>query len=269
MSAIATRERTSGAIGQRPDPTNPSRAGGSAKSERDPAWMEEPMNKERSVKVLSGWIVAPVTLALYAAAGVLFWQATVNNTRTAVGRLAPQRRPAHRPASWRSSSRILSTPGYFTLQPNEARLLILFGDYGAPPARAASAGATRSTPTGRRPGPVARVRRRGRQGRHRRHAGRSPSAALQGLAAGPHAERRQAQGQRQGGQPDRDRRGRGVARRGHRAGHLRRRRLRGLRLDAERDGAAPPGHGLRLRPRRGAETPRSPCAATSTTSRRP
>ena len=58
-------------------------------------------------------------------------------------------------------------------------------------------------------------------------AGRPQEAqALQGDPARPHAERRQAQGQRQARQPRRDRRRRRVARGGHREGRVRRRRLR-------------------------------------------
>ncbi len=86
------------------------------------------MNKEKSVRVLSGWIMAPITLALYAAAGVLFWQAAVNRTSTASGGSQPNvgLLIAGIVALFFA---ILSTPGYFTLQPNEARLLILFGNY--------------------------------------------------------------------------------------------------------------------------------------------
>jgi len=86
------------------------------------------MNKERTTKVLSGWIMAPVTLALYAAAGVLFWQSAVNGTSTSSGGSQPNIALliAGIVALFFA---ILSTPGYFTLQPNEARLLILFGNY--------------------------------------------------------------------------------------------------------------------------------------------
>jgi len=86
------------------------------------------MNKERTRKVLSGWITLPVTLALYAGAGVLFWQSAVHGTTTASGGSSPN-------AGLLIAGivalffAILSTPGYFTLQPNEARLLILFGNY--------------------------------------------------------------------------------------------------------------------------------------------
>ena len=86
------------------------------------------MNKEQSVSVLSGWIMAPVTLALFAAAGVLLWQAAVHGSSTASGGSQPNigLLIAGIVALFFA---ILSTPGYFTLQPNEARLLILFGTY--------------------------------------------------------------------------------------------------------------------------------------------
>jgi hypothetical protein len=86
------------------------------------------MNKERSVKVLSGWIMLPVTGALWAGAGVLFWQSAVHGTTTASGGSQPN-------VTLLISGivvlffAILSMPGFFTLQPNEARVLILFGNY--------------------------------------------------------------------------------------------------------------------------------------------
>ena len=86
------------------------------------------MSKEHSVKVLSGWIMAPVTLALYAGAGVLFWQSAVNGTTSASGSTQPNVGLLIG-GIFALFFAILSTPGYFTLQPNEARLLILFGSY--------------------------------------------------------------------------------------------------------------------------------------------
>jgi regulator of protease activity HflC (stomatin/prohibitin superfamily) len=87
------------------------------------------MNKERSIKVLSGWIVAPVTLALYVAAGVAFWEAiVVHVTTTSTGSTKPDVS-----LIWVGIIllffAIVSSLGFFTLQPNEARLLILFGAY--------------------------------------------------------------------------------------------------------------------------------------------
>ena len=74
------------------------------------------MTTEREARAMSGWIMAPVTVALYAAAVALIiagitagWDALLIG---ALFLLAA-----------------LSTLGYFTLQPNEARVLILFGNY--------------------------------------------------------------------------------------------------------------------------------------------
>ena len=72
----------------------------------------------------------------------------------------------------------------------------------------------------------------------------------QGLAARAQSQRRAAQGQRQARQPDRDRGGRGVARRRHRQGELRCRQLRELRQAAERGRGAPSRGIVCLRPRR-------------------
>ncbi len=62
-----------------------------------------------------------------------------------------------------------------------------------------------------------------------------------------------AQGERQARQPDRDRRGRGLARRGHRAGALRRRGLRGTSCSVQSESALRHlASQLQLRRRRGA-----------------
>jgi regulator of protease activity HflC (stomatin/prohibitin superfamily) len=74
------------------------------------------MTSERQARALSGWIPLPITIALYVAAG---WLMIASST-----------------AGWMIlldlgllALAILSSFGYFTLQPNEARLLILFGHY--------------------------------------------------------------------------------------------------------------------------------------------
>ena len=74
------------------------------------------MTTERQARVLSGWIPLPVTIALYAAA---VWLSIAESSR---GWLLALRLALLALA-------ILSSFGYFTLQPNEARLLILFGHY--------------------------------------------------------------------------------------------------------------------------------------------
>ena len=74
------------------------------------------MTTERHARALSGWIPLPITLALYVAPIWLMiagdtggWMTLLDLGLLALG--------------------VLSSFGYFTLQPNEARLLILFGDY--------------------------------------------------------------------------------------------------------------------------------------------
>ena len=132
--------------------------------------------------------------------------------------------------------------GFFMLQPNEAVVLTLFGDY---------------LGTERRAGPALDAALEHPQEGERAHA---------------QPQRREAQGQRPARQPDRDRRRRGVARGRHGPGALRRRRLRAVREGPVRVGAAPRRDALPLRRGRGprrqaghapAAAPRSwrtPCA---------
>jgi regulator of protease activity HflC (stomatin/prohibitin superfamily) len=84
--------------------------------------------QERTAKVTSGWVMLPITLALYVATPVLVALAFINGTTTSSNAAQPE---------WilfvagivTLLLAILLSPGFFTLQPNEARLLILFGDY--------------------------------------------------------------------------------------------------------------------------------------------
>jgi regulator of protease activity HflC (stomatin/prohibitin superfamily) len=83
---------------------------------------------ERAARAVSGWAVLPIVLVLYLASPVLFWQAFEQGTRSTQGEVAP---------SWWLIAAgvlalllaILGTVGFYTLQPNEARVLILFGRY--------------------------------------------------------------------------------------------------------------------------------------------
>ena len=84
--------------------------------------------QEREKSVMSGWPILVVTVALYVATVVLIWQAFVNGTTGSGGSVTPN--------WWLIGGgcvalffAVLSSPGFFTLQPNEARVLILFGDY--------------------------------------------------------------------------------------------------------------------------------------------
>ena len=74
------------------------------------------MTTEREARALSGWVMAPVTFALYAApAALIIARVTAGWDALLIGALF--------------ALAALSTLGYFTLQPNEARVLILFGNY--------------------------------------------------------------------------------------------------------------------------------------------
>ncbi len=117
---------------------------------------------------------------------------------------------------------VLTLAGLYTLQPNEAAIIQLFGAYRG----------TSRVPGLRATNPVL--------------------LAQEDLAARAQPERRPAQGQRQARQPDRDRGGGRLARRRHGEGRVRRRRLREFREGAERGGGAPPRVLVRLR-RRGGE----------------
>ena len=83
---------------------------------------------ERETHVMSGWIMLPITIALYVAGPVLIALAFINGSSDASGDTRPV---------WALLVAgvvaillaALASPGFFTVQPNEARVLILFGDY--------------------------------------------------------------------------------------------------------------------------------------------
>ena len=84
--------------------------------------------QERERRVMSGWGMLVVTIALYVACPVLIVLAFLNGTTSASG--------SAQPVWWMFVTglvalgvAILLSPGFFTLQPNEARVLILFGSY--------------------------------------------------------------------------------------------------------------------------------------------
>ena len=84
--------------------------------------------QEREAHVMSGWLMLAVTIALYVVGPALIVLAFVTGTTNADGGAEPV---------WSVfiggcvvlAVAILLSPGFFTLQPNEARVLILFGDY--------------------------------------------------------------------------------------------------------------------------------------------
>lgn len=89
---------------------------------------EKTPTQEREARVMSGWPMLVVTIALYVACPVLLYYAFVNSTASASGSTQPD---------WGLFAggcaalgvAILLSPGFFTIQPNEARVLILFGAY--------------------------------------------------------------------------------------------------------------------------------------------
>jgi regulator of protease activity HflC (stomatin/prohibitin superfamily) len=84
--------------------------------------------QERDKQVMSGWSMLAATIALYVAGPVLIALAFINGTSSTDGGTEP---------NWSMfiggcvllTVAFLVSPGFFTLQPNEARVLILFGDY--------------------------------------------------------------------------------------------------------------------------------------------
>ena len=79
------------------------------------------MSKERARSVISGWVMLPITIALSVAGPVCIYLASAGKTE---------------PIAWLLwlglgliALAVLLWFGFFTLQPNEARLLILFGKY--------------------------------------------------------------------------------------------------------------------------------------------
>ena len=86
------------------------------------------MTAERQAQVLSGWTMLPITIVLYIVGPLLLVLSFTAGAKDAAGN--------SQLVVWMLvvglvalGLAILSSLGYFTLQPNEARLLILFGDY--------------------------------------------------------------------------------------------------------------------------------------------
>jgi len=86
------------------------------------------MSTERAARTLSGWAMLVVDIALYAAATAFLVFSFLEGGETEGG--------SAEPVWWMFVTgcvvlvaAILVSPGFFTLQPNEARVLILFGAY--------------------------------------------------------------------------------------------------------------------------------------------
>lgn len=125
-------------------------------------------SREREVGSTSGWVMLPVVALLpFVAAGTF-----LAGVATGTWPLLPA-------AFALLGLALLLGFGFYTLQPNEARVLVLFGRYKGTVRRAgfharASTGATRSIPMGlARPG---RFPRRGWPGGRSRGSGRSAAA---------------------------------------------------------------------------------------------
>jgi regulator of protease activity HflC (stomatin/prohibitin superfamily) len=84
--------------------------------------------QEREAHVMSGWIMLPITIALYVLCPALIYFSFVNGTTSSSGSAVPQW-PLFVAGLVALAVAILLSPGFFTLQPNEARILVLFGDY--------------------------------------------------------------------------------------------------------------------------------------------
>ncbi len=85
------------------------------------------MSKERAVIAVSGWMMLPIVIALLLG-GIAMFVLGVIEVNRALGTVLPL-------WAWFTTSAlaivlsILGMVGFFTLQPNEARVLILFGNY--------------------------------------------------------------------------------------------------------------------------------------------
>ena len=86
------------------------------------------MSKERALSVVSGWVMLPIVIALSVAGPVCIYLAATNGHTDSAG--------TTQPLAWLLwlgigliALAIVLWFGFFTLQPNEARLLILFGKY--------------------------------------------------------------------------------------------------------------------------------------------
>ena len=155
------------------------------------------MTHERVITVRSGWGMLGVNIALIVA-GIVCFIASIVALAEWASRTPHGNDDALCIAALLGSVAIAVVGivflcGHFTLQPNEARVLILFGEYNG---TVRESGFLLDEPV---------------------------HTQARDLAAVAEPGRREAQGQRQARQPDRDRRRRRLARRGHGPGLLRRR----------------------------------------------
>jgi regulator of protease activity HflC (stomatin/prohibitin superfamily) len=84
--------------------------------------------QEREARVMSGWIMLPIAIALYVAGPALIALAFINGTSDGTGGTDPVL-TLFVGGIVALFVAVLLSPGFFTLQPNEARVLVLFGSY--------------------------------------------------------------------------------------------------------------------------------------------
>ena len=128
------------------------------------------MSKERLATPVNGWLMLPITIALYIAAVALFVLAFVNGESRPGEEVQPVAGLCIIGALVALAASC--SPGFFTLQPNETRVLVLFGNYKGTVRQGASTGPTPSTPTG----PADPERHRPGSGRGGKKDGRRPAA---------------------------------------------------------------------------------------------
>jgi regulator of protease activity HflC (stomatin/prohibitin superfamily) len=84
--------------------------------------------QERVRPAISGWLMLPILIALYIAAVAMFILAFAQGSHPEGGEIQPHAGLIIG-ALVALAAAIVASPGFFTLQPNEARVLILFGNY--------------------------------------------------------------------------------------------------------------------------------------------
>src|SRR6516162_1442118 len=86
---------------------------------------EPKLNRERTVRLPSGWVMLPLVIALILGALAAFIFSIVAGAKNAGHPMWP----LFILAILTEAAGLISLAGFFTLQPNEARVLVLFGAY--------------------------------------------------------------------------------------------------------------------------------------------
>ena len=211
------------------------------------------LNHEKPAKALNGWGMLTVVIVILLAGLVALILAGVYGKSLSVGQ------------TWALVGPGLALlllggifcAGFFTLEPNETRVLVLFGAYKG----TVRAGGFHWANPFYSNGPAAKTAPDDGPGRGQRHVWSEKDESdphdqeipqVQDLRPCADPQRAKTQGQRQTREPGGDRHCGGVAGPGHGPSRLRCRRSSTLRGDAERDRTKASGQLLRVRPRRGA-----------------